>query len=77
MKCPYCNVKRAEVIDSRPSPDRTMRRRRYRCSRNHRFSTLEALEASEVWTAHKRLAELRAQLTPLAGVMKLLGRSGK
>lgn len=43
MKCPRCD-REGQVLDSRVRPD-GVRRRRYVCVNQHRFSTLELLAA--------------------------------
>jgi transcriptional regulator NrdR family protein len=41
MKCPRCDTE-GQVLDTRVRPD-GVRRRRYVCAKQHRFSTLEVL----------------------------------
>ncbi|WP_373484316.1 MULTISPECIES: transcriptional regulator NrdR, partial [Acetobacterium] len=45
MKCPYCAFDDSKVVDSRPSEEGTMIRRRRECNRcNKRFTTYERVE---------------------------------
>ena len=45
MKCPYCAFDDSKVVDSRPSDEGTMIRRRRECNRcNKRFTTYERVE---------------------------------
>jgi len=45
MYCPVCNNKETSVVDSRPSNDGMVIRRRRECNKcNYRFSTIEEIE---------------------------------
>lgn len=45
MKCPFCNNEDTRVIDSRPSDDNSVIRRRRQCDNcNKRFTTYEKVE---------------------------------
>ena len=45
MKCPYCAFDDSKVVDSRPSEEGTMIRRRRECNKcNKRFTTYERVE---------------------------------
>lgn len=45
MKCPYCTFGESRVVDSRPTEDGTMIRRRRECTQcNKRFTTYERVE---------------------------------
>lgn len=45
MKCPFCAFDESRVVDSRPTEEGTMIRRRRECSRcNKRFTTYERVE---------------------------------
>jgi hypothetical protein len=41
-ECPNCHARNSKVVDSRPSPDGTQRRRRV-CVCNHDFTTYEVV----------------------------------
>ena len=41
MNCPYCNSRKIEVMDSRPSENNSVRRRRICKECNKRFTTYE------------------------------------
>lgn len=45
MRCPYCGEENTRVIDSRPSEDSSIRRRRVCESCDRRFTTYERIEA--------------------------------
>ena len=54
MKCKYCGYTDSRVIDSRPTDDSTMIRRRRECLRcNRRFTTYERIESSTVMVVKK------------------------
>lgn len=44
MKCPYCNAEDLKVIDSRPSENNTIRRRRECVNCGERFTTYEKVD---------------------------------
>ena len=44
MKCPYCGYKESKVVDSRPTDDSSIRRRRECLSCERRFTTYETVE---------------------------------
>lgn len=44
MKCPYCGKENTRVIDSRPTDDSSIRRRRQRDECGKRFTTYEKVE---------------------------------
>lgn len=60
MKCPTCGA-RAEVVDSRPRPDGTIRRRRACTSCDERFTTLERTRVNDAMLA-SQLARLALNL---------------
>lgn len=45
MRCPFCNEENTKVVDSRPSDENNLIRRRRQCSEcNKRFTTYEKIE---------------------------------
>ncbi|MGI6402570.1 MAG: transcriptional regulator NrdR [Thermoguttaceae bacterium] len=48
MKCPYCGGDNDHVIETRTSSDGLYIRRRRLCSKGHRFTTYERIEAVNV-----------------------------
>ena len=44
MKCPYCMGEDSKVVDSRPSNDKSIRRRRECLSCGKRYTTYETIE---------------------------------
>ncbi|MFY8170590.1 MAG: transcriptional regulator NrdR, partial [Candidatus Fonsibacter sp.] len=44
MICPFCKEKETSVIDSRPTEDGTVIRRRRECSCKQRFTTFERVQ---------------------------------
>ena len=48
MKCPYCSFEDSKVIDSRPTDDRSIRRRRECVACQKRFTTYEVIETLPV-----------------------------
>ena len=46
MKCPYCGSENSVVVDSRPSPDNSIRRRRHCKKCGERYTTIEQLYKS-------------------------------
>jgi len=44
MKCPYCMGEESKVVDSRPSNDKSIRRRRECLSCGKRYTTYETIE---------------------------------
>lgn len=54
MKCPFCGYEDTRVVDSRPSDDGTMIRRRRVCEHCHRrFTTREAVETKPIMVIKK------------------------
>ena len=54
MKCPYCAAATTKVLDTRDSEDRSVTRRRRRCSKcGARFTTYERAEAAELVVVKK------------------------
>ncbi|HEY3116753.1 MAG TPA: transcriptional regulator NrdR [Chloroflexota bacterium] len=54
MKCPYCAASTTKVLDTRDSEDRSVTRRRRRCSKcGARFTTYERAEAAELVVVKK------------------------
>jgi transcriptional repressor NrdR len=47
MICPFCKEKETSVIDSRPTEDGTVIRRRRECSCKQRFTTFERVQLRE------------------------------
>ena len=45
MKCPYCGFQESKVVDSRPSDDGSIRRRRECLQCERRFTTYETVES--------------------------------
>ena len=72
MKCPYCDLDNDRVVDSRPSDDGVMVRRRREClSCQMRWSTLERIETTPLIVVKKDRSRQpfdRAKL--IAGIMK-------
>lgn len=48
MKCPKCNYLDSKVVDSRPTEDGGIRRRRECLSCQHRFTTFEVFETTPI-----------------------------
>ena len=48
MKCPKCNYTDSKVIDSRPTEEGSIRRRRECLSCQHRFTTYEIFETTPI-----------------------------
>lgn len=74
MKCPVCGTKKGGIIDSRPSSDGTMRKRRYKCKGNHRWSTYETYSTASVW---KTPADIQKIFDLLAPLMESMGNIKK
>ena len=53
MKCPYCNCMDSKVIDSRPTENAAIRRRRECISCGKRFTTYEKIETLPVMVVKK------------------------
>ena len=53
MLCPYCKSGETSVIDSRPSEDGTVIRRRRTCSCGERFTTFERVQYRELTVVKK------------------------
>ena len=48
MKCPYCSCSDSRVIDSRPTDDKSIRRRRECTACQKRFTTYETVEYAPI-----------------------------
>lgn len=72
MRCPFCSAFATKVIDSRDSEDRTVTRRRRRCSAcGGRFTTYERAEVVEVMVVKKDGSrELFSRQKLRSGVLK-------
>ena len=72
MKCPYCGFLDSKVIDSRPVMDGSSIRRRRECLEcQRRFTTVEAVEATQLIVVKKRgEKELFDRNKLLSGLMK-------
>lgn len=72
MRCPYCEIDNDRVVDSRPSDDGMLVRRRREClSCSRRWSTLERVETIPLIVVKKDLSRQpfdRGKL--IAGIMK-------
>lgn len=72
MKCPYCNQLEDKVIDSRPTDENTVIRRRREClACGSRFTTYEKIESTQLFVIKKdgtRQAFDRYKL--ISGVMR-------
>lgn len=71
MKCPACGYFDSKVVDSRPTPDGSIRRRRECLSCKKRFTTYEVIETLQVFVLKKDGSKEpfdRAKL--LTGVLK-------
>lgn len=71
MKCPACSYFDSKVVDSRPTPDGSIRRRRECLSCKKRFTTYEVVETLQVFVLKKDGSKEpfdRAKL--LTGVLK-------
>ena len=71
MKCPACGYFDSKVVDSRPTPDGSIRRRRECLSCKKRFTTYEVVETLQVFVMKKDGSKEpfdRAKL--LTGVLK-------
>ena len=53
MICPFCKEKETSVIDSRPTEDGTVIRRRRECSCKQRFTTFERVQLRELIVVKK------------------------
>jgi transcriptional repressor NrdR len=54
MKCPFCNTKETQVLESRASEDGKGLRRRRECSKcGKRFTTLETVRISALWVVKR------------------------
>lgn len=53
MKCPFCSHQESKVIDSRPTEDNTIRRRRECIKCKGRFTTYEKIESSPIMVIKK------------------------
>ena len=71
MNCPSCGSPKSNVIDSRPSDARSIRRRRECLQCQKRFTTFEMIEAVQIFVLKKGGSkELFDRNKLLAGVMK-------
>ena len=71
MKCPACGYLDSKVVDSRPTPDGSIRRRRECLACKKRFTTYEVIETLQVFVLKKDGSKEpfdRAKL--LTGVLK-------
>ena len=71
MKCPVCGYFDSKVVDSRPTPDGSIRRRRECLTCKKRFTTYEVVETLQVFVLKKDGSKEpfdRAKL--LTGVLK-------
>ena len=57
MKCPYCGKENTRVIDSRPTDDSSIRRRRQCDECGKRFTTYERLKPFRLRLSRKTRAE--------------------
>ena len=55
MKCPICGYQDSKVIDSRPTEDGSIRRRRECLGCSHRFTTFETIESKPLFVPGKLL----------------------
>jgi transcriptional repressor NrdR len=53
MKCPYCGSENTKTLETRDSPDNTMRRRKECINCNKRFTTYEYIETVELMVRKK------------------------
>ena len=53
MKCPICGYQDSKVIDSRPTEDGSIRRRRECLGCSHRFTTFETIESKPLFVIKK------------------------
>lgn len=53
MKCPYCGAEDTKVVDSRPTEDDSIRRRRQCPKCGKRFTTYERLETAPIFVIKK------------------------
>ena len=53
MICPFCKEKETSVIDSRPTEDGTVIRRRRECNCKQRFTTFERVQLRELIVVKK------------------------
>lgn len=54
MICPFCKDKETSVIDSRPTEDGTVIRRRRECGCKQRFTTFERVQLRELIVVKKK-----------------------
>ena len=54
MKCPYCMGEDSKVVDSRPSNDKSIRRRRECLSCGKRYTTYETIEIMPIMVIKRR-----------------------
>lgn len=53
MRCPFCNAEDTRVIDSRPTEDFSIRRRRECDNCHNRFTTYEKIEQTPIFVIKK------------------------
>jgi len=71
MKCPICSQPDSKVIDSRPTENSTIRRRRECLSCHHRFTTYEIIEEIPLFVVKKNgTKEVFDKKKILAGLIK-------
>lgn len=71
MKCPVCGCVDSKVIDSRPSENTAIRRRRECLSCKNRFTTYEVVEAAPLFVLKKNgTREVFDKRKILAGLVK-------
>lgn len=71
MKCPGCGFPESKVIDSRPTEENSIRRRRECLACQKRFTTFETIEATQIIVLKKSGGkELFDKQKLLAGILK-------
>ncbi len=71
MKCPNCGYSESKVIDSRPSENSTIRRRRECLSCSKRFTTYETIQTEPIIVIKKgKTTELFDKNKIISGLMK-------
>ncbi len=71
MKCPGCGYPESKVIDSRPTEENSIRRRRECLACQKRFTTFETIEATQIIVLKKNGGkELFDKQKLLAGILK-------
>ena len=75
MKCIYCNCTESRVVDSRPTEDGAIRRRRECLNCAKRFTTYEVIETVPVVVVNKdKSREAFDRNTLLNGVLRACGK---